>query len=48
MKRFLTILACIFAFCLAAQAQTIKDASYRTIGHADGIPLKWAAYYFFF
>ena len=99
MKRILTILACILAFCLAAQAQTIKDASYRTvahiksdgtvqdasyrtighiksdgtvqdasyrtighvksngtvqdasyrtIGHADGVPLKWAAYYFFF
>ena len=82
MKRFLSILACIFAFCLAVQAQTVKDASYRTvahiksdgtvqdasyrtiahiksngtvqdasyhtIGHADGVPLKWAAYYFFF
>lgn len=27
---------------------TVQDASYRTIGHADGIPLKWAAFYFFF
>ena len=26
----------------------IQDASFRTIGHADGIPLKWAAYFFFF
>jgi len=26
---------------------TIQDASYRTIGHADGIPLRWAAFYFF-
>ena len=27
---------------------TIQDESYRTIGHADGIPMKWAAFYFFF
>ena len=27
---------------------TIQDASYRTIGHASGIPLQWAAFYFFF
>ena len=27
---------------------TVQDSSYRTIGHADGIPLKWAAFYFFF
>lgn len=27
---------------------TVQDASYRTIGHADGIPLKWAAFFFFF
>ena len=27
---------------------TIQDSSFRTIGHADGIPMKWAAYFFFF
>lgn len=27
---------------------TLQDASYRTIGHADGVPLRWAAYIFFF
>ena len=27
---------------------TVQDANYRTIGHADRIPLKWAAFYFFF
>ena len=27
---------------------TVQDASYRTIGHAKDIPLKWAAFYFFF
>lgn len=27
---------------------TVQDSSYRTIGHADGIPLQWAAFYFFF
>ena len=27
---------------------TIQDASYRIVGHADGIPLYQAAYYFFF
>lgn len=27
---------------------TVQDASYRTIGHADGIPMQWAAFYFFF
>ena len=27
---------------------TVQDGSYRTIGHADGIPQRWAAYFFFF
>ena len=27
---------------------TIQDANYRTISHAPGIPLFWAAWYFFF
>ena len=27
---------------------TIQDASYRTIGHAGGIPMEWAAFFFFF
>ena len=27
---------------------TVQDAAYRTIGHAKDIPLKWAAFYFFF
>ena len=27
---------------------TVQDASYRTIGYAKGIPLQWAALYFFF
>ena len=27
---------------------TVQDSNYRTIGHADGIPPKWAAFYFFF
>ena len=27
---------------------TIQDASYRIIGHASGIPMQWAALYFFF
>ncbi len=27
---------------------TIQDSSYRTIGYAKGIPLRWAAFYFFF
>lgn len=27
---------------------TIQDASYRTIGHASGIPMEWAAFFFFF
>ena len=26
----------------------VQDASYKTIGHADGIPVRWAAFYFFF
>ncbi|KWW27107.1 MAG: hypothetical protein AUK64_2316, partial [bacterium P201] len=25
----------------------VQDTSYRTIGHADGIPMKWAAWHFF-
>ena len=27
---------------------TIQDSSFRVIGHADGIPMKWAVWYFFF
>ena len=27
---------------------TIQDAGYHTIGHADGIPITWAAWFFFF
>ena len=27
---------------------TVQDSSYRTIGHARGVPMKWAAFYFFF
>ena len=27
---------------------TVQDARYRTIGHADGIPMQWVAFYFFF
>lgn len=27
---------------------TVQDASYRTIGHAGGIPMEWAAFFFFF
>ena len=27
---------------------TFQDSSYRTIGYAKGIPLRWAAFYFFF
>ena len=27
---------------------TIQDASYRTIGYARDIPLRWAAFFFFF
>ncbi len=27
---------------------TVQDASYRIIGHAKDIPLRWAAFYFFF
>lgn len=27
---------------------TVQDASYRTIGYAKGIPMRWAAFYFFF
>ena len=27
---------------------TVQDSNYRTIGHASGIPMKWAAFFFFF
>ena len=27
---------------------TVQDASYRVIGHTKGIPMRWAALYFFF
>ena len=27
---------------------TIQNANYRTIGHANGVPMKWAAFFFFF
>lgn len=38
-------------YCTVAHIRsdgTIQDAGYRTIGHAEGIPLRWAAFYFFF
>ena len=27
---------------------TVQDSSFKTIGHAGGIPMKWAAFFFFF
>ena len=27
---------------------TVQDASYKTIGYAKDIPMRWAAFYFFF
>ena len=27
---------------------TVQDASYRVIGHTKGVPMEWAALYFFF
>ncbi|MBO4918081.1 MAG: hypothetical protein J5374_09425 [Bacteroidales bacterium] len=27
---------------------TIQDASYKIIGHAEGIPVRWTAFFFFF
>ena len=27
---------------------TVQDASYRIIGHTKGVPMEWAALYFFF
>ena len=27
---------------------TVQDANYRTIGHTKGVPMEWAALYFFF
>ena len=26
----------------------VQDASFKTVGHADGIPPRWAAFLFFF
>ena len=30
------------------QDGTVQDSNYKTIGHAQGIPMAWAALYFFF
>ena len=27
---------------------TVQDASYKIIGHAEGIPVRWTAFFFFF
>lgn len=50
MKKALYLLTlCILCCCpLSALAQRVTDGSYRTIGHAEGIPIKWVAFYFFF
>ena len=50
LKKLLTALLvlCPLFFGTGAQAQRITDSSYRTIGHAGGVPKKWAAWYFFF
>ena len=42
------VLALSLALYSPAHAQRIQDSSYRVIGHAGGIPMVWAAYYFFF
>ena len=50
------IILCLCVLSTGAYAQrvtdsgfgTIQDSSFRVIGHADGIPIKWAAWYFFF
>lgn len=48
MRRFLPFLLFLTVACLSASAQTVQDASYRVIGHVKGVPMEWAALYFFF
>ena len=48
MRKTIFILLLLTLPALALRAQTVQDASYRIIGHAKGIPMPWAALYFFF
>ena len=50
MKHFLVISLMFLGtlLCGEAFAQRVTNSNYRTIGHAPGIPLFWAAWYFFF
>ena len=48
MRRFLTLILFVTLAAVSASAQMVQDASYRVIGHVKGIPMEWAALYFFF
>ena len=48
MRRILTLLLFLAFAAVSASAQMVQDASYRVIGHVKGIPMRWAALYFFF
>lgn len=48
MRKVLCILLLLTLSAIGLRAQTVQDASYRIIGHAKGIPLRWVACYFFF
>lgn len=47
-RKILLLLLLSLGFRPVAQGQAIRNASYRTIGHAGGIPMEWAAFFFFF
>lgn len=48
MRRLWTLLLFLALSVLSASAQMVQDASYRIIGHTKGVPMEWAALYFFF
>lgn len=53
MRRALLIILGLLLGCLLPEtlhAQRITNGSYQTVAHikSDGIPMKWAAFFFFF
>ncbi|MBR4525475.1 MAG: hypothetical protein IKP15_07995 [Bacteroidales bacterium] len=48
MRKILCFHVLLMLSAVGVRAQMVQDASYRVIGHVKGIPMEWAALYFFF
>ena len=48
MRKVICFILLLTLSAAGARAQQVQDASYRVIGHVKGVPMEWAALYFFF